>query len=344
MGSRPGVNELAGDAHAARRLAHAARKDVAHAQLASDLLHVDRPSLVDKAGITGDDEQPTHARQCRDDVFHDAVSEILLFRFAAQVLEWQNGNRGLFGQGRRRRLRPFLISAHAIDSHRPLDVLHLVLAQKFQRHAELARQMIIGGAGDYDTAGMGEVLQPSCDVDSVAMHIVAIDDHIAEIDADPQVDPSPLGQAGVAFGHAALEGYCAFDRIDDADELGQQAVAHYLEDTVVSSADLRFEQFLAMRPQALEGIGLILFHEPTVPDHVCGKDCGEAALSAFFGHLTRLPLEEAGVRIVWALRERVYCAALPVWVTAEPKANRGSARTRAELRHRSALDEAGDRS
>src|SRR5690606_11426216 len=40
------VDQLAGDAHAARRLAHAAFQQIARAELAASLLHVDSPALV----------------------------------------------------------------------------------------------------------------------------------------------------------------------------------------------------------------------------------------------------------------------------------------------------------
>ena len=58
-----GIDELAGDAHPAARLAHAAFEHVADAELAPDLLHVHRPALVGEARIARDDEQPAHARR-----------------------------------------------------------------------------------------------------------------------------------------------------------------------------------------------------------------------------------------------------------------------------------------
>jgi hypothetical protein len=48
-------------------------------------------------------------------------------------------------------------------------------------------------AGDHHTPGDCERLQPCCDVDAIAVDIVLIDDHIAEVDADPNFDPSFLG-------------------------------------------------------------------------------------------------------------------------------------------------------
>ena len=95
------VDELPGDAHPVRRLAHAAFQHVAHAQFAADLPHVDRAALVGEAGVARDDEQPAHARQRRDDVLHHAVGEVLLLGIAAQVQERQDGDRGLVGKGQR---------------------------------------------------------------------------------------------------------------------------------------------------------------------------------------------------------------------------------------------------
>jgi hypothetical protein len=43
------IDQLAGDADAFSRLADAAFEHVAHAQLAPDLLHVDRPAAIDEA-------------------------------------------------------------------------------------------------------------------------------------------------------------------------------------------------------------------------------------------------------------------------------------------------------
>ena len=45
VGAGRRIDELAGDAHAIRRLAHAAFEHVAHAEFAADLLHVDRRPL-----------------------------------------------------------------------------------------------------------------------------------------------------------------------------------------------------------------------------------------------------------------------------------------------------------
>src|SRR5215475_587234 len=92
-----GINELTGDAHPAGGFAHASFEYVAHPELTPNLLHVDRPALVGEARVSRDHEEPPHARERRDDLLDDAVSEIILLRVAAHVLEGKDRDGGLVG-------------------------------------------------------------------------------------------------------------------------------------------------------------------------------------------------------------------------------------------------------
>ena len=56
------VDKLTRDTHAVRCFAQAAYKHITDAQLASDLLHVHRPTLVREAGVARDDEQRLEMR------------------------------------------------------------------------------------------------------------------------------------------------------------------------------------------------------------------------------------------------------------------------------------------
>jgi hypothetical protein len=51
-----GLDQLRGDADAICGPSHAAFEDIAHAELAPDLLHVYRSALVREGGVTRDDE------------------------------------------------------------------------------------------------------------------------------------------------------------------------------------------------------------------------------------------------------------------------------------------------
>ncbi|MDE5444447.1 hypothetical protein GWG65_23965 [Bradyrhizobium sp. CSA207] len=52
-----GLYQLRSDADPIAGLAHAAFEHIAHAEFASDLLHIDRSTLVGEGGVPGDDEQ-----------------------------------------------------------------------------------------------------------------------------------------------------------------------------------------------------------------------------------------------------------------------------------------------
>ena len=60
---------------------------------------------------------------------------------------------------------------------------------ELERQVELALEMVVGGARDQHAAGLAQLLQPGGDVDAVAEQVVALDHHVAEIDADAEHDP-----------------------------------------------------------------------------------------------------------------------------------------------------------
>src|SRR3954451_10095132 len=98
MAASPRFYELRGNPHATTCSAHRAFDDIADAEFASDLLHVDCLSFVYEAGIAGDHEKPTDTRECGDDLLNHALREILLLRIATHVSERQHSNGGLVRQ------------------------------------------------------------------------------------------------------------------------------------------------------------------------------------------------------------------------------------------------------
>src|SRR5262249_17768556 len=83
MPAAAGVNELRRDAHAIAGLADAALEHEANTQVAPDLLHFDRPTLVGEGGIARDDEQARDLREVGNQVFGHAVAEIFLLWISA---------------------------------------------------------------------------------------------------------------------------------------------------------------------------------------------------------------------------------------------------------------------
>jgi len=92
------------------------------------------------------------------------------------------------------------------------------------------------------------------------MDIVAFDYHVAQIDADPEIDPLIARLGGVAFRHAFLDLYGALDGINNARELHQQSVAGGLGDTVSSARDSRLDQFVEMGVESRARPSLLVAH------------------------------------------------------------------------------------
>ncbi len=147
------------------------------------------------------------------------------------------------------------------------DVLDLPVAQILEGEAQLVLHVIAHGARDANAAGLGQSLQPRGDVDAVAEDILAVDDDVAEIDADAQVDAAIRRQVGVALGHAALNLDGAAHGIDDAGEFDEQPVARRLDDAALMLGDLRVDEVLAVRLEALQRSRR---HRPPGSPSACG--------------------------------------------------------------------------
>ena len=74
------------------------------------------------------------------------------------------------------------------DSDRPVDILDANVAGVLEADVDPVADAFVDDRGNADAAGLGQRLQPRGNVDAVAVDVVALNDHIAEIDADPQYD------------------------------------------------------------------------------------------------------------------------------------------------------------
>src|SRR5262249_35067643 len=103
------------------------------------------------------------------------------------------------------------------------------------------------------------------------------DDNIPDIDPDPEFYALFRIEPGVAFGHPRLDFARAAQRVDDAAELDQEAVAGGLDDAAVMRGDPRVEQRGADRLQAFERAFLVAAAQQRVADHIRGQDSGKTA-------------------------------------------------------------------
>jgi len=101
---------------------------------------------------------------------------------------------------------------------------------------DLVPDLLVDGPRDADSTGLGECLEPGSDVDAIAKDVVTVGDHVAEIDADPQLETA-RGRDGVVDGtRGALHLDGAVQRVDDTRKVSQQAVARYLGPELPASA------------------------------------------------------------------------------------------------------------
>ena len=152
-----GVDELHVDPHAVSAALDAAFEDIAHVEVAPDLLHVGGLPFVGEGGVAGDDERARDAREVGGEALGDAVGEIFLFGIAADIGERQHDE----GEARRRRIfralgvgAGFACSGCAdvkrIDPDRLGDVLELGRAEIGDREIEPPLDLPIGVLGQTD--------------------------------------------------------------------------------------------------------------------------------------------------------------------------------------------------
>ena len=170
------------------------------------------------------------------------------------------------------------------NADRPVDILDADVAGVLKAHINPVADAFVDDRGNADSAGLRQRLQAGGDVDAVAINVVAFDDHIAEIDADPQND------VGLAHGLIrqstvrALHGESAMDGIDDAAEFDDRAVADQLDDASVMGGNRRIEHRLTVLLEGRQRALLVDPHKTRISDHVGCKDSRELTVDAFFSH------------------------------------------------------------
>ena len=74
------------------------------------------------------------------------------------------------------------------DSDRPVDILDGNVAGVLETDVDSIADAFVDDRGNANATGLGQRLEPRGNVDTVAVDVVALNDHITEIDSDPQYD------------------------------------------------------------------------------------------------------------------------------------------------------------
>src|SRR5262249_38518085 len=131
------------------------------------------------------------------------------------------------------------------------------------------------------------LLQTGSDVDAVAEDVVALDDDVAEVDADAEGNASIFWNVGGLRVHYRLHLDRAAHRIDYARKLQQQAIARGLDDTATVSRNRWVNHLQTEGFQRCQGATLVATHQPRVARDVGRHNGSKAALLGHSGRPAR---------------------------------------------------------
>src|SRR5690606_15158552 len=122
------------------------------------------------------------------------------------------------------------------------DVLENMLALVDEGRVELVADLLGDGLRDEDGPWLGDAFEAHVDVDALAIDLVGLDDHVADIEADVVLGMQLGRNVGIAPAHPELDVESATHGLDDAREFREDAVARALHHAPVAFLDGRLDQ------------------------------------------------------------------------------------------------------
>ena len=163
-----------------------------------------------------------------------------------------------------------------ISPDRLRDVLELGRAEIAHREIEPRLDLAVGVFRQTDRAGFGDAFQSRGYIDPVARQIaIALLNHIAEMDADAELDASLGPQTGVALDHTILHLDGAAHPVDHAPEFNENPVAGAFDHAPVMHGDGRINQIAPESPEPRQCAILVHAGKPAVADNIRRKNSRE---------------------------------------------------------------------
>ena len=160
------------------------------------------------------------------------------------------------------------IKANPVDMDRFGDVLHRLAAKIVERDIEAAADIIMHARRNANPARIVHRLDTRGDVDPVAEDILALDDDVADVDAETEEYPLIVRQPGITLRDAALNIHGVRHGVDGTGELDQRAITRRLYDVAAMPGDLRMKKLRAEGIEARQGACLVLSHHLGIADDV----------------------------------------------------------------------------
>ena len=137
----------------------------------------------------------------------------------------------------------------------------------------------------------GNAFEPSRKIDAVAENVVAVDDDVADMNADAEFEPDFLRDVGVLSGNAALDFHSAAHCIHGTGEFQQHTVAGGLDDAATMRGYSRVNKGLSDSLQPGQRAFLVSPHQAAIPGYICREDCRQPSFHPLAGQKTPLRLK-----------------------------------------------------
>ena len=137
--------------------------------------------------------------------------------------------------------------------------------------------LVAHGSRNADAARLGQRFQPRRNVNAVAGDVRAIDDDVAEVDADAELEALVSRLRLVRHRHGPLHVDRAPQRRVCAAEFEEHPIARGLDDMTAVLGNLGIDQVRADLAQAGERARIVAFHVTAEPDDVGNENRGEPA-------------------------------------------------------------------
>src|SRR5215467_5679195 len=134
----------------------------------------------------------------------------------------------------------------AVNTDWPSNIFDGLLSQIVEVKTKFILDLIVYYTRNHDAARLSQRFQPRRYVDAIAKNVVTINDDVADIDTDTELDAFLSGDIGIALNHAALDVDGAAHRVDYTSMLDKHAIAGGLNNTTAVFGNLRIDEFFAV--------------------------------------------------------------------------------------------------
>src|SRR5262249_26514536 len=143
---------------------------------------------------------------------------------------------------------------------------------------QLRPDVVSNSTRDANPTRLRESLQAGRDINGVAEQVVALNDDVADMDADPKSHRLISRSIGVLLGYRVLNFDATLHGINGAGEIGDEAIACRVEDPTAMRGDQAIDDDPVSR-QGAKGADLIEPHQAAVALDIGGKNCRELPLN-----------------------------------------------------------------